>query len=61
MKPKRQAITIKSAAEYMSCSCSYLYRKCESGELEGYKLGDRLGIRVYFDSVQAFMEKREAE
>lgn len=45
----------------MSCSSSYLYRKYESGEIAGYKLGDRLGIRVYFDSVQAFMEKREAE
>jgi excisionase family DNA binding protein len=61
MKPKRQAITIQSAAEYMSCSRSYLYRKFESGEITGYKLGDRLGIRVYFDSLQEFVEKREAE
>lgn len=61
MKPKRQTISATSAAEYLGLSRAYIYRLIEKGDLPYWKAGERQGIRLYLDGVQAFQEKREGE
>jgi excisionase family DNA binding protein len=61
MKPKRQTISPASAAEYLGCSKATIYRMYEHAKVEGYRIGERQGIRLYLDSIEAFEENRYAE
>jgi excisionase family DNA binding protein len=61
MKPKRQTISAPSAAEYLGCSKETVYRLYKLAKVEGYKIGERQGIRLYLDSIQEFLENRYAE
>jgi excisionase family DNA binding protein len=61
MKPKRQTISAPSAAEYLGCSKATIYRMYEHGKVEGYRIGERQGIRLYLDSIEEFTENRYAE
>ena len=61
MKPIRPCITVQSAAEYFGCSESYVYKIYASGKIEGKRLGERQGIRLFTDSVIKFDGNRYCE
>lgn len=61
MKQTRPSITVASAAEYLGCTTSYTHRLYRAGKIEGKKLGDRQGIRLFTDSVIEFDENRYCE
>jgi excisionase family DNA binding protein len=61
MNPKRQTITAASAAEYLGCSKYTIYRMYRFAKVEGYRIGERQGIRLYVDSILAFENNRYAE
>lgn len=55
----RRTINVAQAREHIGCkSRSYVYRLLEQGKLEGYKYGDRMGTRIYMDSVERFIREK---
>lgn len=52
----RPTFNIHQACEYLNCSRSHVYRLFESGAIEGYKLGNRQGIRFFRDSCEAWVK-----
>ena len=54
----KPTFNIQQAVEYLNCSRSHVYRLYDSGEIEGFKLGNRQGIRFFRDSCEAWIKKR---
>ena len=61
MKNKRPTMSAPSAAEYLGCSRETVYRLYKYAKVEGYRIGERQGIRLYLDSVMEYEENRYAE
>lgn len=56
---KRISININQATEYIGCCRSYVYRLYNEGRIEGYRIGERQGIRFYLDSLNDYLSMRE--
>lgn len=54
-------MNVRKAAEFLGCCRSYVYQLFEAGHIEGYRLGTTKGIRLYTESVKAFLFSRMAD
>jgi len=52
-----QLLTVKEVARLLGLHPASVYRRCQSGELESFKLGDgpKAGIRVPRDAVVRYI------
>ena len=53
-----EVLTIKQATAMLGGGLTTTYELFEAGEIRGYRLGRRKGIRVYASSVRELMERR---
>ena len=54
-KTDRGAFDVKSAAEYLSLSTSFIWQKVKSREIPSFKIGDRVLLKKV--DVDKFLEK----
>lgn len=57
----RRYLRVDEAAAVLSCSPREIYRLMASGELRCFKIGEKKGLRIVADSLDAFIARRIEE
>ena len=52
-------LNVEQARRKLNCHRTYVYKLLDAGKLRGFKLGIRKGYRIYEDSLEAFLQRRE--
>ncbi len=58
---KDRLLNVEQVRIILNCSRRHVYNLIEDGDLPGFKIGGRGGIRVRASKLDAFLEKRERE
>ena len=60
-KTKDRLLNVNQVGKFLNCSRRHVYNLIKLGELPGFRIGGRGGVRVRESQLEAFLEKREQE
>ena len=60
-KTKDRILNVNQVGKFLNCSRRHVYNLINLGDLPGFKIGGRGGVRVRESKLEEFLEKREQE